>query len=169
VTTAVVARAPSTALVARHAGYVRVRRAQRSLCGVRERTSHGAHQENIAVASMHEGARSAAPFSAAVLAASGQGRSIATLLAFILPARPLLLLQGMPRYPKDSHTREIEEEGRDLEGAPRIFESAMEDDERTQASLWTDKRASFADEDDDDVEIEDLQLDDLYAMEGPDA
>ena len=75
----------------------------------------------------------------------------------------------MPRYPKDSHTREIEDEGRDLEGAPRVFESESEEDERATMSIWSDKRASFGDEDEDDVEIEDLVLDDMYAMEGPDA
>ncbi len=75
----------------------------------------------------------------------------------------------MPRYPKDSHTREIEEEGRELEGAPRVFESDGEDHERAPMSAWAERRASFADEDDDDVEIEDLELDDMYAMAGPDA
>ena len=75
----------------------------------------------------------------------------------------------MPRYAKDSHAREIEDEGRALEGAPRVFESDSEDDERAQASIWSDKRASFADDDEDEVDIEDLQLDDMNAMEGPDA
>lgn len=72
----------------------------------------------------------------------------------------------MPRTPKDSHARELEEEEI---GAPRVHESELEDDERATASLWADKRASFADEDEEEADIEDIDLDDLYAMEGPDA
>ena len=72
----------------------------------------------------------------------------------------------MPRNPKESHARELEEVELD---APRVDESEMEDDERAMATLWADKRASFADEDEEETDVEDIDLNDLYAMEGPDS
>ncbi len=59
----------------------------------------------------------------------------------------------------------------DLRDAPRVEESEeAEDDERAQASLSNkgDKHSDLDDEDEDDL-AQDIDLDDLAAMEGPDA
>lgn len=71
----------------------------------------------------------------------------------------------MPVTTKDSQYREDEEVDRDAEDAPRVDESEIEPDDRTAAKA--DERA--ADEEVDDDLIEDIDLDDLAAMEGPDA
>lgn len=75
----------------------------------------------------------------------------------------------MLRPQKESHPRELEEEQGDFAGALRVDENEVEDDDKGRASMWADRRASFEDDDDDEPEMEDLDLDDLYAMEGPDA
>ncbi len=69
----------------------------------------------------------------------------------------------MPRTTKDSHVRETEDE-RDDADAPRVDE--VEPDERAPSRL--DDDAPEAEPDDDDL-VEDIDLDDLAAMEGPDA
>lgn len=79
----------------------------------------------------------------------------------------------MPRSPKESHGRELEDEEGISRGAPRVDENEAEDDERAQASL----KQSGGDEDDERDELdvaeediaEEIDLDDLSAMEGPDA
>jgi hypothetical protein len=68
----------------------------------------------------------------------------------------------MPRNTKDSQIREDEEERDDLD-APRVDE--IEPDERVTSRLADDSPEAI---DDDDL-IEDIDLDDLAAMEGPDA
>jgi hypothetical protein len=80
-------------------------------------------------------------------------------------ARRLLPHEGMPRTPKHSHEREVEELEREDVGAPRVDE--IEPDDRAQSKLFDDEEDMFDDDDDDDAE--DLDLDDLAAMEGPDA
>jgi len=77
----------------------------------------------------------------------------------------------MPRNQKDSQGREIEDEEQDTADAPRVDESEVEEDERARASLdKSDPREEREpdDEEDDDL-AEELRLDDLSAMEGPDA
>ncbi len=70
----------------------------------------------------------------------------------------------MPRNQKDSQIREDEEE-RDDVAAPRVDENEVEDEEERVS-----KRDEDADEEvDEDAVVEDLDLDDLSAMEGPDA
>lgn len=71
----------------------------------------------------------------------------------------------MPRDLKD------EEEELDLRDAPRVDEEEVEEDERAQASLNQkgDKHSEYGDPDDDEDLVEDIDLDDLAAMEGPDA
>ena len=73
----------------------------------------------------------------------------------------------MPRQ-KDSHRSELEDEERDIGDAPFVDESDHEDEDRARASLWSDRRASFEDEDDVEADIEDIDLEALSAMEGPD-
>ena len=69
----------------------------------------------------------------------------------------------MPRNTKDSQFREDEEERDDVE-APRVDEEDASDD-RAPSKLEEE-----ADEyDDDDDLVEDIDLDELSAMEGPDA
>lgn len=71
----------------------------------------------------------------------------------------------MPRNQNDS---EIDEEEHDVE-APRVDESEVEDDERAQASLQKrDKHDEGIYEVDEDDIAEEIDLDDLAAMEGPD-
>lgn len=68
----------------------------------------------------------------------------------------------MPRTTKDSHVRELDDEHDDGE-APQVDE--IEPDERVTSTVDQD-----TDElDDDDDLVEDIDLDDLAAMEGPDA
>ena len=69
----------------------------------------------------------------------------------------------MPRNPKDSQIREDEEERDDL-AAPRVDENEVEDEEERVS-----KRDEDADEEIDDDDVVDIDLDDLSAMEGPDA
>ena len=70
----------------------------------------------------------------------------------------------MPRNPKDSQIREDEEE-RDDVAAPRVDENEVEDEEERVSKRDEDEDEEI---DDDDV-VEDIDLDDLSAMEGPDA
>lgn len=71
----------------------------------------------------------------------------------------------MPRNPKDS---EIDEEERDVE-APRVDESEVEEEEKAPASLSKrDKHEEGVYEVDEDDIAEEIDLDDLAAMEGPD-
>jgi hypothetical protein len=67
----------------------------------------------------------------------------------------------MPRTPKDPQGREVDDD-EDLRDAPRVDESEeVEEEERARASLEDD-------EDDDDL-AEEIRVEDLAAMEGPDA
>jgi hypothetical protein len=72
----------------------------------------------------------------------------------------------MPRDLKQSHD---EDEQQGLPDAPRVDEEEIEEDERALASLAhkSDKYSEY-DDDEDDI-VEDIDLDDLSAMEGPDA
>ncbi len=70
----------------------------------------------------------------------------------------------MPRNTKDSQFREDEEERDDVE-APRVDEDEALDD---RAPSKLDEDAEAYDDDDDDL-VEDIDLDELSAMEGPDA
>jgi hypothetical protein len=70
----------------------------------------------------------------------------------------------MPRNTKDSQFREDEEERDDVE-APRVDENDVEDD---RAPSKLEEEADDHDDDDDDL-VEDIDLDELSAMEGPDA
>jgi hypothetical protein len=75
----------------------------------------------------------------------------------------------MPRTQKDPHERELDEEERDVADAPRVDESEVEDDDRAQASLGKrDKHEEGVYEVDEDDIAEEIDLDDLPAMEGPD-
>jgi hypothetical protein len=70
----------------------------------------------------------------------------------------------MPRTTKDSQFREDEEEHDDVE-APRVDEEDAEDD---RAPSKLDEEAEDEEADDDDL-VQEIDLDDLNAMEGPDA
>jgi hypothetical protein len=70
----------------------------------------------------------------------------------------------MPRTTKNPHEREVEELEREDVGAPRVDD--VEPDDRAQSKLFDDEEDLF---DDDDEDAEDIDLDDLAAMEGPDA
>ena len=70
----------------------------------------------------------------------------------------------MPRTTKDSQFREDEEERDDVE-APRVDEEDAEDD---RAPSKLDEEAEDEEVDDDDL-VQEIDLDDLNAMEGPDA
>jgi hypothetical protein len=75
----------------------------------------------------------------------------------------------MPRNQKESHDREMDDEERDVADAPRVDESEVEDEERAQTSLGKrDKHEEGIYEVDDDDIAEEIDLDDLAAMEGPD-
>jgi hypothetical protein len=69
----------------------------------------------------------------------------------------------MPRATKDSHPREEEEVERDDVRAPRVHEHDVEHDDRAKHDDEVDYDVS-----DDDL-VEEIDLDDLVAMEGPDA
>ena len=70
----------------------------------------------------------------------------------------------MPRNQKDSQNREDEDE-RDDVGAPRVDEhDAPDEDDRVSS-----KRDDPGDDVSDDDVVEEIDLDDLSAMEGPDA
>ncbi len=69
----------------------------------------------------------------------------------------------MPRNTKDSQFREDEEERDDVE-APRVDEDDAFDD-RAPSKL----EEEAGEYDDDDDLVEDIDLDELSAMEGPDA
>ena len=69
----------------------------------------------------------------------------------------------MPRNTKDSQFREDEEERDDVE-APRVDEEDAEDDRSTSK---LDEEAE--EEVDDDDLVEEIDLDEISAMEGPDA
>ena len=71
----------------------------------------------------------------------------------------------MPRNTKDSQFREDEEVDRDDADAPRVDENDIEPDDRAQSKL--DEEAVHEDLDDDLVE--EIDLDEMVAMEGPDA
>lgn len=72
----------------------------------------------------------------------------------------------MPPSPKDSQYRDDEEVDREAnDDAPRVDESEIEPDDRTAAKA----EERTGDEEVDDDMIEDIDLDDLAAMEGPDA
>ena len=71
---------------------------------------------------------------------------------------------------KQSHDRELEDADEDETGAPRIYEDEMEEDERAlQSFSKSDKHADGEENVQDEDIIEDIDLDDLEAMEGPDA
>ena len=69
----------------------------------------------------------------------------------------------MPRNTKDSQIREDEEQRDDIE-APRVDEIEPEDRAVSKADVDDQDREDLFDED-----PEDIDLDDLSAMEGPDA
>ena len=69
----------------------------------------------------------------------------------------------MPRNTKDSQIREDEEPRDDIE-APRVDEIEPEDRAVSKADVDDQDREDLFDED-----PEDIDLDDLSAMEGPDA
>lgn len=71
----------------------------------------------------------------------------------------------MPRNQKDSQARE-DEEGHDDADAPRVDE--IEPDDRAQSKLSDEVPYEGESIYDDDV-VEEIDLDDLAAMEGPDA
>lgn len=68
----------------------------------------------------------------------------------------------MPRTTKDSHVRDLDDEHDDAE-PPQVDE--IEPDERVTSRLADDTPEELDDED----LVEDIDLDDLSAMEGPDA
>ena len=70
----------------------------------------------------------------------------------------------MPRNTKDSQIREDEEE-RDDVAAPQVDENEVEEDDRVTSS----KPDKDAEEVEDEDIAEEIDLDDLSAMEGPDA
>ena len=73
----------------------------------------------------------------------------------------------MPRDPK---AYEDEEQEQDLRDAPQVDEEEVEEDERALASLNNQKGDKHSEYGDDDEDLaEDIDLDDLAAMEGPDA
>jgi hypothetical protein len=69
----------------------------------------------------------------------------------------------MPRSPKDSQIREDEDE-RDVLDVPLVDEDEIDEDDRVASSKLVD----YDDEASDEL-VEDIDLDDLAAMEGPDA
>lgn len=71
----------------------------------------------------------------------------------------------MPRNTKDSQFREDEELDREDMDAPRVDENDVEPDDRAQAKI--DEEAVHDDLDEDIVE--EIDLDEMSAMEGPDA
>lgn len=71
----------------------------------------------------------------------------------------------MPRNTKDSQLREDEDADRDDTDAPRVDETDIEPDDRTQSKV--DEEAVHDDLDEDIVE--EIDLDEMSAMEGPDA
>lgn len=74
----------------------------------------------------------------------------------------------MPQNPKDSQYREDEEVDRDDADAPHVDETDIEPEDRGAVKL--DERADEeVDGDLDDDLIEEIDLEDLNAMEGPDA
>jgi hypothetical protein len=72
----------------------------------------------------------------------------------------------MPRNTKDSQFREDEEIDREDTEAPRVDESEIEPEDRAQSKR--DEEAEEQRLDDDDI-VEEIDLDELSAMEGPDA
>lgn len=71
--------------------------------------------------------------------------------------------------PRDPRADQIEDEEQDLRDAPRVDEEEVEDDERAQASL-NQKDDKYSEHGDDDEELaEEIDVDALAAMEGPDA
>ena len=79
----------------------------------------------------------------------------------------LAVVVDMPHNPKDSQSREDEDE-RDDSIEPRVDESELgEDEEEERTPQKSDDIDEDADEEDD--EAEEIDLDDLSAMEGPDA
>ncbi len=64
--------------------------------------------------------------------------------------------------------REDEDEMRDVETSDGADIDDVEDDGRLPSSIDDDPKGDATDDDDDDL-AEDLDLDDLAAMEGPDA
>jgi hypothetical protein len=73
----------------------------------------------------------------------------------------------MPRTTKDSQFREDEDERDDLD-VPLVDEDEVEEDDRVTSSKVDEDAEDEADDDDDHL-VEDIDLDDLSAMEGPDA
>ena len=73
----------------------------------------------------------------------------------------------MPRNTKDSQNREAEEVERDDVAAPTVEDEEVEAEDRTRAKADEDSDEE-AEGDDEDL-AEDIDLDDLSAMEGPDA
>jgi hypothetical protein len=69
----------------------------------------------------------------------------------------------MPRIPKESQFREDEEE-RDDVAAPRVDEEDVEDD-RAQSKRDDDAEIEVGEDD----LVEEIDLDEMNAMEGPDA
>jgi hypothetical protein len=72
----------------------------------------------------------------------------------------------MPRNTKDSQFREDEEIEREDAEAPRVDENEIEPDDRAPSKLDEEAEEEYLD--DDDI-VEEIDLDDLSAMEGPDA
>lgn len=73
----------------------------------------------------------------------------------------------MPRTQKESQGREVEDEERELREAPRVDEDDAAEDERAPQT-----RRSVEDDESDDEEDEiaqEIDIEDLSAMEGPDA
>lgn len=76
----------------------------------------------------------------------------------------------MPPNPKDSQYREDEEVDRDVLDAPQVDETDIEPEDRGAAKLdehVDDERARDEEVDEDVIEV--IDLEDLSAMEGPDA
>jgi hypothetical protein len=75
----------------------------------------------------------------------------------------------MPRSTNSTDDREDEVEARDVETADAADLDEREEDDRLPSAIDDDPKGKTADDDDDDDDPEDLDLDDLAAMEGPDA
>jgi len=74
----------------------------------------------------------------------------------------------MPRNQKDPQGREIEDEEREHGDAPRVDEQEIEDDDRVLSSHHSKADKDEYEVDESDI-AEEIDLDDLSAMEGPDA
>lgn len=75
----------------------------------------------------------------------------------------LALLDAMPRTPKLPQSREDEDES--IASGPPQVDEVEPDDDRAQVKLYDEDTVDLEDED----LAEEIYLDDLAAMEGPDA